>query len=61
MYNGKVVAYTSKQLKVHEKNYPTNYLELTDVVFALKIWHHYLYGNHVDIFTDHNSQYVFTE
>ncbi|XP_069149165.1 uncharacterized protein [Solanum lycopersicum] len=35
-------------LKVHEKNYPTHDLELAKVVFALKIWRHYLYGVHVD-------------
>ena len=35
--NGKVVAYTSKQLKLHEQNYPTHDLELATVVFALKI------------------------
>lgn len=51
-----------QQLKVHEKNYPAHDLELAVVVFALKIWHHYLYGFHVDIFTDNKSlQYVFTQ
>ncbi|KAH0709554.1 hypothetical protein KY284_010981 [Solanum tuberosum] len=49
-------------LKVHEKNYPTHDLELAAVVFALKIWRHYLYSVHVDVFTDHKSlQYVFTQ
>ncbi|WMV58989.1 hypothetical protein MTR67_052374, partial [Solanum verrucosum] len=62
MQNGKVIAYASRQLKVHEKNYPTHDLELAAVVFALKIWRHYLYGVHVDVFTDHKSlQYVFTQ
>ncbi|WMV19420.1 hypothetical protein MTR67_012805, partial [Solanum verrucosum] len=62
MQNGKVIAYASRQLKVHENNYPTHDLELAVVVFALKIWRHYLYGVHVDIFTDHKSlQYVFTQ
>lgn len=61
MQRGKVVAYTSMKLKVHEKNYLTHNLELLVVVFALKIWHHYLYGVHADIFSDHKSlQYVFT-
>ncbi|KAA0051967.1 pol protein [Cucumis melo var. makuwa] len=41
---GKVVAYVSRQLKSHEQNYPTHDLELAAVVFALKIWRHYLYG-----------------
>ena len=62
MQHGKVIAYASRQLKVHEKNYPTHDLELAAVVFALKIWRHYLYGVHVDVFTDHKSlQYVFTQ
>ncbi|KAH0689080.1 hypothetical protein KY289_016438 [Solanum tuberosum] len=46
MQNGKVIAYASRQLKVHEKNYPTHDLELVAVVFALKIWRHYLYGDY---------------
>jgi len=44
MQERKVVAYASRQLKVHEKNYPTHDLELAAVVFVLKIWRHYLYG-----------------
>ena len=43
MQNGKVIAYASRQLKEHEKNYPTHDLELAAVVFSLKIWRHYLY------------------
>ena len=51
-----------EKLKELEKNYPTHDLELAAVVFALKIWRHYLYGVHVDVFTDHKSlQYVFTQ
>ena len=62
MQRGKVIAYASRQLKVHEKNYPTHDLELVAVVFAVMIWRHYLYGVHVDVFTDHKSlQYVFTQ
>ena len=38
MQNGKVVAYVSRQLKIHERNYPMHDLELAAVVFALKIW-----------------------
>ena len=61
MQQGKVIAYASRQLKVHEKNYPTHDLDLAAVVFTLKTWRHYLYGVHVDMFTDHKSlQYVFT-
>ena len=43
--NSKVIDYSSSQLKVHEKNYPTHDLELAVVVFDLKIWRHYLYGS----------------
>ena len=53
MQHGKVVAYASRQLKVHERNYPTHDLELEPVVFALKIWRHYLYGFHVYVYTNH--------
>ncbi|KAJ9567411.1 hypothetical protein OSB04_003377 [Centaurea solstitialis] len=55
LYNEKVIAYASRQLKVHEKNYTTHDLELGAVVFALKIWRHYLYGTKCTIFTDHKS------
>jgi hypothetical protein len=44
MQEGIVVAYSSRQLKIHEKNYPTHDLELSAVVHALKTWRHYLYG-----------------
>lgn len=62
MQNGKVIAYASQQLKQHEKNYLTHDLELAAVVFALKLWKHYLYGKRVEVFTDHKSlKYVFTQ
>ncbi|GKA84403.1 putative reverse transcriptase domain-containing protein [Tanacetum coccineum] len=51
----KVIAYASRQLKIHEKNYTTHDLELGAVVFALKIWRHYLYGTKCMVFTDHKS------
>ena len=44
LQSGRVVAYGSRQLKNHEQNYPTSNTELTTIVFALKIWCHYLYG-----------------
>nr|GFA12908.1 putative reverse transcriptase domain-containing protein [Tanacetum cinerariifolium] len=44
MQKEKVIAYASRQLKVHEKNYTTHDLELGAIVFALKMWRHYLYG-----------------
>jgi hypothetical protein len=62
MQEGRVVAYSSRQLKVHEKNYPTHDLELVVVVHALKTWRHYLYGQKCDIYTDHKSlKYIFTQ
>lgn len=62
MQEDKVIAYASRQLRKHEVNYPTHDLELAAVVFALKIWCCYLYGEKVQIFTDHKSlKYVFTQ
>ena len=62
MQDGKVVAYASHQLKIHEQNYATHDLELAAVVFALKIWRHYLYGAQFEVFTDHQSlKYIFTQ
>ncbi|GKA78249.1 putative reverse transcriptase domain-containing protein [Tanacetum coccineum] len=60
MQRGKVIAYASRQLKIHEKNYTTHDLELGAIVFALKIWRHYLYGTKSVIYTDHKSlQHIF--
>nr|GEX94809.1 retrotransposon protein, putative, Ty3-gypsy subclass [Tanacetum cinerariifolium] len=62
MQHGKVIAYASRQLKPYEVNYPTHDLELAAVVFAFKIWRHYLDGESCDIFTDHKSlKYIFTQ
>lgn len=62
MQHGKVIAYAFRQLKKHEKNYPTHDLELTAVIHALKIWRHYSYNIHVDIYTDYKSlQYIFKQ
>ncbi|GKB30231.1 putative reverse transcriptase domain-containing protein, partial [Tanacetum coccineum] len=55
MQKEKVIAYTSRQLKIHEKNYTTHDLELGAVVFALKMWRHYLYDSKCVVFTDHKS------
>ncbi|GJR31007.1 putative reverse transcriptase domain-containing protein [Tanacetum coccineum] len=55
MQNEKVIAYASRQLKIYEKNYTTHDLELGVVVFALKIWRHYLYKTKCIVFTDHKS------
>jgi ribonuclease HI len=62
MQERRVVAYSSRQLKVHEKNYPSHDLELAAVIHALKTWGHYLYGQKCDIYTDHKSlKYIFTQ
>nr|GEX30810.1 putative reverse transcriptase domain-containing protein [Tanacetum cinerariifolium] len=55
MQREKVISYASRQLKIHEENYTTHDLELGAVVFALKIWRHYLYGTKCTVFTDHKS------
>ncbi|MEI4920084.1 RNase H-like domain-containing protein, partial [Klebsiella pneumoniae] len=51
MQDKQVVSYASRQLKTHELNYPTHDLELVAVVFALKVWRHYLLGNRCEIFS----------
>ena len=62
MQDGKVVAYASRKLKPYEQNYPTHDLELAVVVFALKIWRHYLYEEKCRIYTDHMSlKYLLTQ
>ncbi|GJY22681.1 putative nucleotidyltransferase, ribonuclease H [Tanacetum coccineum] len=62
MQKGKVIAYASRQLKIHKKNYTTHDLELGAVVFALKIWRHYLYRTKSVIYTDHKSlQHIFNQ
>ncbi|GKE38705.1 putative reverse transcriptase domain-containing protein [Tanacetum coccineum] len=55
MQRDKVIAYASRQLKIHEKNYTTHDLELKAVVFALMIWRHSLYETKCMVFTDHKS------
>nr|GEY97199.1 putative reverse transcriptase domain-containing protein [Tanacetum cinerariifolium] len=60
MQRNKVIAYASRQLKIYEKNYTTHVLELGAVVFALKMWRHYLYETKSVIYTDHKSlQHIF--
>nr|GEX38163.1 putative reverse transcriptase domain-containing protein [Tanacetum cinerariifolium] len=62
MQREKVIAYTSRQLKVHERNYTTHDLELGSVVFALRLWRHYLYRTRSTMFTDHKSlQHILDE
>jgi hypothetical protein len=62
MQEGRVVAYSSQHLKIHERNYATHDLELAAVVHTLKTWRHYLYGQKCDIYKDHKSlKYIFTQ
>ncbi|GJS31961.1 putative reverse transcriptase domain-containing protein [Tanacetum coccineum] len=62
MQREKVIAYASRQLKVHEENYTSHDLELGAVVFALRLWRHYLYGTKCVVFTDHKSlQYIMNQ
>ena len=62
MQSERVVAYGSRQLKNHEQNYPTHDMELAAIVFALKIWRHYLYGEEFEVYSDHKSlKYIFTQ
>jgi hypothetical protein len=62
MQDNQVIAYASRALRPHEKNYPTHDLKLVAVVHALKMWRHYLMGTHCNIFTDYKSlKYIFTQ
>ena len=61
MQSRRVVAYGSRQLKNHERNYLTYDMELAAIVFALKIWRHYLYGEQFEVISYHKSlKYIFT-
>ena len=62
MQDRKIVAYGSRQLKEHKKNYATHDLELAVVVFALKMWRHYHYGEKFEVDSNHLSlQYLFSQ
>ncbi|XP_075500089.1 uncharacterized protein LOC142538669 [Primulina tabacum] len=62
MQNGRVIASASRQLKPHETRYPVHDLELAAIVFALKLWRHYLYGEQFVIYSDHKSlKYLFSQ
>ena len=61
MQSGRVIAYGSRQLKNHEQNYPTHDMKLATVVFALKIWRHYLYGEEFEVYSYQKIlKYIFT-
>ena len=62
MQHGHVIAYASRQLNPLKRNYPTHNLEMATMIFALKIWRHYLLRDKVLIYTDHKSlKYIFTQ
>jgi hypothetical protein len=62
MQEGRVISYSSRQLRRHEEDYPTHDLELAAVMMALRTWQHYLLGNVVHIYMDHKSlKYIFTQ
>jgi hypothetical protein len=62
MQEGRVIAYSSRQLRLHEEHYPTYDLELAATVHALHTWRHYLLDNVAHIFTDHKClKYFFTQ
>ena len=62
MQDARVIAYGSRQLKPHKKSYPTHNLELAAIVFALKFWRHYLFGESFDLFSYHkNLKYLFSQ
>ena len=62
MQSGKIVDYGSRHLKNNEQNYPIHDSEFAAIVFTLKIWHHYLYGEQFEVFSDHKSlRYIFTQ
>ncbi|GJZ77943.1 putative reverse transcriptase domain-containing protein [Tanacetum coccineum] len=59
MQREKVIGYASRQLKKYEENYTTHDLELRAMIFALRLWRHYLYGTKCVVYTDHKSlQYI---
>ena len=61
MQSGRVMAYGSRQLKNHEQSYHTHDMKLVAIVFALKVWCHYLYGEQFEVFLDYKSlKYIFT-
>jgi hypothetical protein len=62
MQEGQMISYSSRQLRHHEEHYPTHDLELAAIVMAIRMWHRYLLGNAVHIYTDHKIlKYIFTQ
>jgi hypothetical protein len=62
MQDERVIAYISRKLRRHEENYMTHDLELLAIVYALKVWRHYLVGRKFELKTDHcGLQHIFTK
>jgi hypothetical protein len=62
MQDRQVIAYISRKLRRHEENYVTHYLELLTIVYALKVWRHYLVGRKFELKTDHcGLQHIFMQ
>jgi hypothetical protein len=62
MQDGRVIAYISRKLRRHEENYAMHDLELLAIVYALKVWRHYLVGRKFELKTDHcGLQHIFTQ
>ena len=62
MQDGQVIAYASRQLKLHEKKYPVYDLDLVAAILSLKLWQHYFFGEKCKVYTDHKSlKYIFTQ
>lgn len=55
MQEGKEIAYTFRELKLHEPNYPTHDLELAFIVYTCKILRQYLVGKNCGSYMDHKS------
>ena len=55
MQSGRVMAYGSRQLKNHERSYPTHDMDLVAIAFASKVWRHYIYSELFEVFLDHKS------
>lgn len=56
------MACVSRMLKSHEESYPTHDFELASIIFPLKVWRHYLYWAHFEMFSDHKSlKYLFDQ
>jgi hypothetical protein len=62
MQDGRVITCISRKLRKHEENYATHDLELLAIVYALRVWRHYLIGRKFELKTNHcGLQHIFTQ